>query len=106
MSTVFVIKNQHGHYLSKQQLWLDGSDRRLLYRTPHNDEAVNVVFEQSSKDIYLRAEPFPCELDKNNQPMVEVGPPTALETQAALNQEPEQEENLQQENPENIDDQA
>ena len=81
MSSVFVIRNQNGHYLGKQQQWLDGRDRRLLYRTPHRDEAVNVVFELSSKDIYLRAEPLLCELD-NSHPVVEAGPPLLLEQAA------------------------
>jgi hypothetical protein len=75
MSHVFVIQNQDGHYLNKQQEWVDGSDRRTLYRTKYRDEAVNVVFEHSSKDIYLRAQPLECEVDDNNQPIVKAGPP-------------------------------
>lgn len=78
MSKVFVIRNQHGHYLGKQQNWLDGSDRRLLYRTLRRDEAVNLVFEHSSKDIALRAESLLCEVDKNGQPQVEAGPEIPL----------------------------
>ncbi|MEX1669489.1 hypothetical protein AB4876_11255 [Zhongshania guokunii] len=79
MTTIFVIQNQHGHYLGKQQQWLDGRDRRLLFRTAHRDEAVNVIFEQSSKDIYLRAQPLECELDDSKQPIVKAGPPIADE---------------------------
>ncbi len=75
MSHVFVIQNQDGHYLNKQQEWVDGSDRRTLYRTQHRDEAVNVVFEHSSKDIYLRAQPLECEVDDSKQPIVKAGPP-------------------------------
>lgn len=75
MSSIFVIQNQDGHYLSKQGEWVDGRDRRVLFRSPHRDEAVNVVFEHSSKDIYLRAQPLACELDAHNQPTVEAGPP-------------------------------
>jgi len=75
MTTIFVIQNQHGHYLGKQQQWLDGRDRRLLFRTAHRDEAVNVIFEQSSKDIYLRAQPLECEFDDSKQPIVKAGPP-------------------------------
>ncbi|NKI17553.1 hypothetical protein HCU74_08995 [Spongiibacter sp. KMU-166] len=72
MPNVFVVQNQHGQYLSKQFEWTDGSDRRALYRTAHYDEAVNVIFEQSSKDIMLRAVATPCETDEQNQPQVEI----------------------------------
>lgn len=75
MPNVLVIQNQHGHYLGKQQQWLDGHDKRLLFRTVHQDEAVNVIFELSSKDILLRATPRECELDDSKQPIVKAGPP-------------------------------
>ena len=74
MTNVFVIQNQHGHYLGKQQQWLDGRDRKLLYRTEHLDEAINTVFELSSKDIWLRANALACPLDEHRQPDVEPGP--------------------------------
>lgn len=74
MTTVFVIQNQHGHYLNKQLEWVDGHDKRTLYRTVHRDEAINVVFEQSSKNIELRAHPLECETDESAQPKVEAGP--------------------------------
>jgi hypothetical protein len=67
-NTVFVVKNQHGQYLSKQQEWLDGTDNQSLYRTRHRDEAINTVFEVSSRDIYLRAESVVCELDAKGNP--------------------------------------
>ncbi len=91
MSSIFVIQNQNGHYLSKQQEWVDGRDRRILYRTAHRDEAVNVVFEHSSKDIYLRAQPLQCELDEQNQPVVEAGSPI-LQPSTTLEQDAEEEE--------------
>lgn len=77
MNTVFVIQNQHGHYLSKQKDWTDGKDRRQLFRTAHHDEAVNQVFELSSKDISLRANALSCELDDSGHPQVKPGPALA-----------------------------
>lgn len=74
MGTIFVIQNQYGHYLNKQSEWVDGRDKRTLYRTDHRDEAVNTVFELSSKDVELRAAPVECEVDENNHPKVEAGP--------------------------------
>jgi hypothetical protein len=67
-NTVFVVKNQQGLYLSKQQEWVDGTDNHPLYRTRHRDEAINTVFEVSSRDIYLRAETVICELDTKGNP--------------------------------------
>lgn len=67
-NTVFVVKNQHNLYLSKQQEWVDGADNQGLYRTRHRDEAINTVFEVSSRDIYLRAETVACELDAKGNP--------------------------------------
>jgi hypothetical protein len=71
MSQVFVIRNQHGLYLSKQQEWVDGSDNQVLFRCAHHDEAINTVFEVSAKDIALRAEAIACPLDARNHPRVE-----------------------------------
>jgi hypothetical protein len=77
-TTVFVVKNQQGLYLSKQQEWVDGADNHCLYRTRHRDEATNTVFEVSSRDIYLRAETVICELDsKGNPALATVEPLTA-----------------------------
>ena len=72
MSDCYIVRNQHNHYASKQREWVDGSNPRALFRSQHKDEAVNLVFELSSKDITLRAEAITCELDQNNVPVVEV----------------------------------
>jgi len=82
MASVFVVKNQLGLFLNKQQEWVDGRDAHTLYRTTHKDEAINTVFEVSSRDIYLRAEAFACECDEKGNPLVEVTvvpPPPAQE---------------------------
>ncbi|HET8710830.1 MAG TPA: hypothetical protein VFM32_05625 [Spongiibacteraceae bacterium] len=84
MASVFVIKNQYNHYLNKQLEWVDGSDTHALYRTPHKDEAINTVFEVSSRDIYLRAEALACECDEKGSPLVAVSAsPTASEKETA-----------------------
>lgn len=72
MASVFVVKNQLGLFLNKQQEWVDGSDNHTLYRTAHKDEAINTVFEVSSRDIYLRAEALACECDEKGNPLVSV----------------------------------
>jgi hypothetical protein len=70
MDKVFVVKNQQGLYLSKQQEWVSGADQHALFRTPHRDEALNTVFEVSSRDIYLRAETVACAVDGKNNPVL------------------------------------
>ncbi|WP_206045391.1 hypothetical protein [Oceanicoccus sagamiensis] len=78
MSTVFVVRNQDGYFATKQKEWECGREAKLLFRSPHKDEALNIVFELSSKDIYLRAEAISVELDDKKQPVVEVtAPPKA-----------------------------
>lgn len=72
MSQIFVVKNQHGLYLSKQQEWVSGADAQGLYRSEHKDEAINTVFEVSSRDIYLRAEILACDTSEKGLPIVEV----------------------------------
>lgn len=70
MNTVFVIGNQQGLLLNKHKEWIDGSDAKLLFRSPHKDEALNLVFELSSKDIFLRAQTIEVELDDKKQPVI------------------------------------
>ncbi len=72
MNDVFVIQNQLGHFWGKKKLWVDGSDGRLVMRVKHRDEAVNTLFELSSKDIELRGEICAATLSNRGEPMVEV----------------------------------
>jgi hypothetical protein len=72
MNDVFVIQNQLGHFWGKKKLWVDGSDGRLVMRVKHRDEAVNTVFELSSKDIELRGEICATTLSNTGVPMVAV----------------------------------
>lgn len=75
MSEFYVVKNQDGYYASKQKEWLDGREPRQLFRSPHKDEAINMVFEMTAKDIFVRAETITCELDDKKVPIVEVTVP-------------------------------
>lgn len=88
MTDVFVVQNQHGMFANKHREWVDGRDPKLLFRTQHKDEAINLVFELSSKDIYLRASAVAAELDHNRQPVVEVTAPAAEPEDLALSSQP------------------
>ena len=71
MNEVFVIRNQLGHYWGKKKLWVDGSDNRTVVRLRHRDEAVNSLFELSSKDFELRGEIIEAQLSGKGDPEVE-----------------------------------
>ena len=71
MTEVFVIRNQHGHYWGKSKAWVDGSQPRLVVRTRHRDEAVNTLFELSSKDYELRGDVLGAELSERGEPVIE-----------------------------------
>ena len=71
MTDVFVIRNQLGHYWGKSKAWVDGSQPRLVMRTAHRDEAVNTLFELSSKDFELRGEVVATQLSERGEPVIE-----------------------------------
>mgnify|MGYP006113125125 CR=1 FL=1 len=83
MTEVFVIRNQQGHYWGKKKLWVDGGDARVVMRLKHRDEAVNTVFELSSKDIELRAEITAAQLSPKGEPMVTISDTPLPEEPAA-----------------------
>lgn len=70
MTTTFVIQNQDGHYLGKQKDWTDGSDRRVIFRCADKVDAINLVFELSSKNTSLRAQYVECDIDDFGNPVV------------------------------------
>jgi len=85
MSSVYLVKNQQGYFATKQKAWECGRDPKLLFKTAHKDEAINMVFELSSKDISLRAEVIAVEQNDKNLPIVEVtAPPVVKEADITL----------------------
>jgi hypothetical protein len=72
MNELFVIRNQLGHYWGKSKMWVDGNDPKASMRLKHHDEALNTLFELSSKDVELRGEILPVELNSRGYPVLEV----------------------------------
>lgn len=70
MQKLYVVSDQRGLFVNKQKEWVDASEIKTLFRTQHKDEAINLVFELSSKDIGLRAEALLVDQDPNKQPIV------------------------------------
>lgn len=71
MTDVFVIRNQLGHYWGKAKIWVDGSIPKAVLRARHQDEAVNTLFELSSRDIELRGEVLETALCERGEPVIE-----------------------------------
>ena len=71
MTEVFVVRNQLGHYWGKAKKWVDGSNPRAVMRSRYEDEAINTLFELSSKDIALRGEVFAAQLTERGDPIIE-----------------------------------
>ncbi len=75
MKTVFVIRNQNGHYLGRHGEWLDGSHVPALFRTEHRDVAVNELVEVNLRDFDLLGEVVGIDGVEGDYPVVEVTNP-------------------------------
>lgn len=88
MTDVYVIRNQSGHYWGKSKTWVSGSEPRKVLRAKHEDEAINTLFELSSKDVDLRGSVVSAELSERAEPIIEVSevplPSAEAETPAEL----------------------
>jgi hypothetical protein len=90
MTEVYVVRNQLGHYWAKSKTWVDGSDARVVMRAKHEDQAINTLFELSSRDIELRGEVLPAALGERGEPIIEASQiPLSLEPEAESEQAPE-----------------
>lgn len=77
MSQTFILQNQDNLFFGKSKEWVDGYDANALFKTPHKDEAVNQMFEITSKDYKQRVKVIQCELDEKALPIIdsEILPP-------------------------------
>ncbi len=71
MTEVYVIRNQHGHYWGKSKAWVSGADAKAVMRVKHEDEAINSLFELSSKDVDLRGEVVCVAVSERGEPVIE-----------------------------------
>ena len=71
MSELFILQNHDKLFLGRQKEWLDGRDPAGLFKTPHKDEAVNQVFEISSKDYTQRIKVVSCKANEKGLPVIE-----------------------------------
>jgi hypothetical protein len=73
MNEVYVIRNQDGLYASKQDEWVDGSDKSVVSFVKYRDQAVNTLVELNAKDFELRGDIIAVELNDKKRPEVIVG---------------------------------
>jgi len=71
MSQVFVLQNQDGYFLSKKKEWVDGREAAQLFRSPHQDEALNQMVEINAKDHTQRIIIVDCVLNDKRHPMLD-----------------------------------
>ena len=67
---VFVIRNQHGLYLTRQNEWVDGYDASPLFKAAFRDIALNTLIELNAKDIELRGTLVEVEVNEKGWPRV------------------------------------
>src|SRR5215471_14361722 len=71
MSQTFILQNQDKLFFGKNKEWVDGYDANALFKTPYKDEAVNQMFEITSKDYQQRVKVIGCELNEKGLPAIE-----------------------------------
>lgn len=71
MSQTFILQNQDKLFFGKSKEWVDGYDANAVFKTPHKDEAVNQMFEITSKDYKQRVKVIGCDLDEKALPIID-----------------------------------
>lgn len=71
MSDLFILQNQDKLFLGKQYNWVDGRDLNALFKTVHKDEAINQMFEASSKDYKQRVKILTCATNEKGLPIID-----------------------------------
>lgn len=87
MTTIYVIRNQNGHYLGRNGEWVDGSHPPAMFRTPHRDVALNELVEVNLRDLALRGELLSCEVEEGGYPIVEVLNPIPVQPETMPSEE-------------------
>jgi hypothetical protein len=71
MSELFILQNQEKLFLGKQNNWLDGREPGALFKTAYKDEAINQMFEASSKDYRQRIKIIGCSANEKGLPVID-----------------------------------
>jgi hypothetical protein len=71
MNQTFILQNHDKLFFGKNKEWVDGYDANAVYKTLHKDEAVNQMFEITSKDYKQRVKVISCELNEKALPIID-----------------------------------
>jgi len=71
MTQTFILQNHDKLFFGKNKEWVDGYDANAVYKTLHKDEAVNQMFEITSKDYKQRVKVISCELNEKALPIID-----------------------------------
>jgi hypothetical protein len=71
MNQTFILQNQDKLFFGKNKEWVDGYDANALFKTPHKDEAINQMFEITSKDYKQRVKVLTCDVDEKALPIID-----------------------------------
>ncbi|RYY02745.1 MAG: hypothetical protein EOO53_10905 [Gammaproteobacteria bacterium] len=71
MTQTFILQNQDKLFFGKNKEWVDGYDANAVFKTLHKDEAVNQMFEITSKDYKQRVKVISCDLDEKALPIID-----------------------------------
>lgn len=80
MTVLYIIQNQHQHFLSKQGEWLDGSESASIYRTEHKDEAINLKVEHAVRQPELRLKIVTCTANEKGRLQLDATTPPSAST--------------------------
>lgn len=71
MNQTFILQNQEKLFFGKNKEWVDGYDANAVYKTLHKDEAINQMFEITSKDYKQRVKVLSCDLNEKALPIID-----------------------------------
>lgn len=71
MNQTFILQNHDKLFFGKNKEWVDGYDANAVYKTLHKDEAVNQMFEITSKDYKQRVKVISCALNEKALPIID-----------------------------------
>jgi hypothetical protein len=80
---IYIIKSHDESILGKDFDWLDGTNVKLIFNTPHRDIALNQLIELNAKDINLRAHIVECEADNKGRPIMPLESAAAIASASA-----------------------
>ena len=68
---LFILQNQDKYFLGKDNQWVDGTEPKDLFKTPHRDIAINHLFEVNAHDVEQRIQILACAIEGRSNPVID-----------------------------------